>query len=164
MHAYGDDGEENAKAALHALTELDGSKPTVVFFITDAGYHRTKRDSRTAQAEEDYLVQKGVADTDFYVMFDAVRLSKGKTTNGGGGAGNDVITQCAVASWTWTIHLAPVLGTTCRFRQPRLRLARMVPVATPSGGAMVCCIDLPGIGAVLRCLRARGHGERLSRV
>lgn len=85
MNAYGDDGEENAKAALHALTELDGSKPTVAFFITDAGYHRNKRDSDTAQAEEDYLVQKGVTDTDFYVMFDAVRLSACKTTNRGEG-------------------------------------------------------------------------------
>lgn len=73
MHAFGDDGDENAKAALHALKELDGSTPTVAFFITDAGYHRTRWDSFTAKAEEDYLVGKGVSDTDFYALFDSVR-------------------------------------------------------------------------------------------
>ena len=72
--ACGDDGDENAKAALYALKELDGCKPTVAFFITDAGYHRHKRLSPTARAEDDYLVDKGAADTDFYVLFDSVRL------------------------------------------------------------------------------------------
>ncbi|CAM9332790.1 unnamed protein product [Ectocarpus sp. 6 AP-2014] len=72
VNAYGDDGDENAKAALYALKELDGTKPTVAFFITDAGYHRTKRDSPTAKAEEDFLVAKGVSDTDFYALFDSV--------------------------------------------------------------------------------------------
>ncbi|CAM9404457.1 unnamed protein product [Ectocarpus fasciculatus] len=72
VNAYGDDGDENAKAALYALKELDGTKPTVAFFITDAGYHRTKRDSPTAKAEEELLVAKGVPDTDFYALFDSV--------------------------------------------------------------------------------------------
>lgn len=73
VSACGDDGDENAKAALYALKELDGGKPTVAFFITDAGYHRTKRESPTAQAEDDYLLGKGASDTDFYVLFDSVR-------------------------------------------------------------------------------------------
>ena len=73
VHASGDDGDENAKAALYALKELDGSKPTVAVFITDAGYHRTKSESHTAQAEDDYLLEKGAHVTDFYVLFDSVR-------------------------------------------------------------------------------------------
>lgn len=73
VHASGDDGDENAKAALYALKELDGSEPTVAFFITDAGYHRTKWESHTAQAEDDYLLEKGAHVTDFYVLFDSVR-------------------------------------------------------------------------------------------
>lgn len=73
MVAYGDDGDENAKAALHALRELDGSKATVAFFITDAGYHRSKLDSPTAKAEEEFLGARGVSDTDFYTLFDSVR-------------------------------------------------------------------------------------------
>lgn len=73
VHAYGDDGDENAKAAFHALTELDGDKPTVVFFITDAGYHRTPDISPTAKAEYTHLMERGVQDTDFYVLFDSVR-------------------------------------------------------------------------------------------
>lgn len=79
MHAYGDDGDENAKAAFHALKELDGSKATVTFFITDAGYHRSKLGSPTAKAEEEFLLAKGVGDTDFYAVFDSVRVSL-KTT------------------------------------------------------------------------------------
>ena len=74
MHAYGDDGDENAKAAFHALKQLDGSKATVAFFITDAGYHRSKRDSPTAKAEEEFLVARGVGDTDFYAVFDSVSV------------------------------------------------------------------------------------------
>lgn len=74
MHAYGDDGDENAKAAFHALKELDGSKATVTFFITDAGYHRSKRDSPTAKAEEEFLLARGVDDTDFYAVFDSVSV------------------------------------------------------------------------------------------
>ena len=74
MHAYGDDGDENAKAAFHALKQLDGSKATVAFFITDAGYHRSKRDSPTAKAEEEFLVSRGVGDTDFYAVFDSVSV------------------------------------------------------------------------------------------
>ncbi|CAM9113857.1 unnamed protein product [Scytosiphon promiscuus] len=71
--ANGVDGDENAKAALHALKRLDGTKPTVAFFITDAGYHRSKRDSPTAKAEEEFLLaQGGVSDTDFYILFDSV--------------------------------------------------------------------------------------------
>lgn len=74
MHAYGDDGDENAKAAFHALKELDGGKATVTFFITDAGYHRSKLDSPTAKAEEEFLLAKGVADADFYAVFDSVSI------------------------------------------------------------------------------------------
>ena len=74
MYACGDDGDENAKAAFHALKELDGSKATVTFFITDAGYHRSKRDSPTAKAEEEFLLAKGVDDADFYAVFDSVSL------------------------------------------------------------------------------------------
>lgn len=70
--AGGDDGNENAKAALHALKKLDGGRPTVAFFITDAGYHRTRQESPTAHAEHDYLVEKGVDDSDFYAVFDLV--------------------------------------------------------------------------------------------
>ncbi|CAM9350552.1 unnamed protein product, partial [Laminaria digitata] len=72
VSACGDDGDENSKAALYALKELDGGKPTVAFFITDAGYHRKKGESPTAKAEDDYLVGKGASDTDFYVLFDSV--------------------------------------------------------------------------------------------
>lgn len=68
------DGDENAKAALYALTQLDGSKPTVGFFITDAGYHSSGLDSPTARAEERYLLEKGVPDTDFFQLFDSVRV------------------------------------------------------------------------------------------
>lgn len=72
VRAYGDDEDENAKAALHALKESDGSMPTVAFFITDAGYHRKSRDSDTALAEEKHLRISGEMDTDFYVLFDSV--------------------------------------------------------------------------------------------
>ncbi|CAM9676695.1 unnamed protein product, partial [Sphacelaria rigidula] len=72
VYACGDDGDENAKAALFALTQLDGSMPTVAFFITDAGYHRTGHGSPTARKEQSYLEDMGVSDTDFFRLFDSV--------------------------------------------------------------------------------------------
>lgn len=72
--ARGYDIEENAKAALFELTQLNGSKPTLAFCITDAGYHRTNDESPTARQEQSYLEEKGVSETDFFRLFDLVRF------------------------------------------------------------------------------------------
>lgn len=48
----------------------------MTFFITDAGYHRSKRESPTAEAEEEFLCAKGVDDTDFYAVFDSVSVAQ----------------------------------------------------------------------------------------
>lgn len=74
VSACGDgDGGENAKAALQALKELDGRKPTCAFLITDDSYHVPRKENlRNAKAEEEFLIAKGEVDTDFYVIFDSV--------------------------------------------------------------------------------------------
>jgi hypothetical protein len=59
--ADGGDGEENQKAALYRMTELDPTVPTISFLITDAGPHfKLYGDRPEARAELAWLQDKGL--------------------------------------------------------------------------------------------------------
>lgn len=55
VDASGDDTNENQKAALYKMVELDPSIPTIAFLITDAPPHASGESSRTAQHERKWL-------------------------------------------------------------------------------------------------------------
>jgi hypothetical protein len=57
----GTDYDENQKAALYRMTELDPTVPTISFLITDAGPHFRRRGGPPeAQAEVAWLQAKGL--------------------------------------------------------------------------------------------------------
>ncbi|CAM9675910.1 unnamed protein product [Chrysoparadoxa australica] len=72
VSASGEDGPENVLAAMYMLTELHGSKPTLAFVITDAGYHHAPPSGTTDRNERQWLADRGVANVDFYQVLDTV--------------------------------------------------------------------------------------------
>jgi hypothetical protein len=57
--ANGGDGDENHKAALYQMVELDPSVPTISFLITDAGPHfRSASGGQEARQELSWLADK----------------------------------------------------------------------------------------------------------